>query len=177
MKHPEQKPLPIANLALQSGYTVDGPKPLSGPISETYTGILPVHQWDIDPRNDSLEGGEANVEVDDWEFRLWWQIHPTRLVYTSIRAFQEDSIEHSGQARSHPVGRSEVVNLVYDLEREAVVAIYGTVMDFRPFVEAFRVGFGVGLGEAGESGRDRTAGVTQADRTNPKSTEKKEQSQ
>ncbi len=36
-----------------------------------------------------------------------------------------------------PVGRTEAVNLVYDITRGAIVAIYGTVQDFRPFVEAF----------------------------------------
>ncbi len=39
------------------------------------------------------------------------------------------------------MGRSEAVNLVYDMDREAVVAVYGTVRDFRPFVDAFRRGY------------------------------------
>ena len=53
-----------------------------------------------------------------------------------------------GAARLHPVGRTEAVNLVYDATRGAVVAIYGTVRDFRPFVEAFRRGY---VDRSGES--------------------------
>jgi hypothetical protein len=37
-----------------------------------------------------------------------------------------------------PAGRTEAVKLVYDRKRAGIVAIYGTVKDFRPFVEAFR---------------------------------------
>ncbi len=54
---------------------------------------------------------------------------------------RDDRVEHGGAARSHPVGRSEAVNLVYDIDRKAVVAIYGTVRDFRPFVDAFYRGY------------------------------------
>ncbi len=176
MKKFQKKSLPRVDQAPQSGYTVDGPESLGGPVSEKYTGLLPVYQWDINPRNSSLKAGEANVDLDDWEFRLWWQIHPASLVYASIQAFEEDWIEHSGQARPHPVGRSEVVNLVYDLERKAVVAIYGTARDFRPFVEAFRVGFGIKCSESGKSEEDHTAGVTQTKCTNPRKTKKEEQS-
>ncbi len=176
MKKFQKKSLPRADQAPQSGYSVDGPESLGGPVSEKYTGLLPVYQWDINPRNSSLEAREANVDLDDWEFRLWWQIHPSRLVYASIQAFQEDWIEHSGKARPHPVGRSEVVNLVYDLERKAVVALYGTAKDFRPYVEAFRVGFGIKNKESGKSKEGQTAGVTQAKNTNPRNTKKEEQS-
>ncbi len=170
MKKFQQKSLPKREMASQSDYTLDGP------VSETYKGFLPVYQWDINPSKSSLEAGEANVDLDDWEFQLWWQIHPSRLVYASIQAFQEDWVEHSGQARPHPVGRSEVVNIVYDLERKAVVAIYGTVMDFRPFVEAFRVGFGIKGKESGKSKEGHIAGVTQAKNTIPRNTKKEEQS-
>ena len=38
-------------------------------------------------------------------------------------------------------GAHEAVNLTYDLDRKAVVAIYGTVRDFRPFVDAFYRGY------------------------------------
>jgi hypothetical protein len=62
-------------------------------------------------------------------------------VYGSIQAMQDDTVEHGGAARPHPVGRSEAVNLVYDIDRKAVVAIYGTVQDFRPFVDAFYRGY------------------------------------
>ena len=145
---PENSEIPRANLAPGAGYGDGGPAPFGGPdteildaASEEYEGSMPVIQWEIDPTDPALESGEANSTQGDWEFRVWWQIHPARLVYASIQALREDWVEHTGKARPHPVGRSEAVNLVYDLDREAVVAIYGTVKDFRPFVEAFSAGF------------------------------------
>lgn len=133
MKRTLQRP----DMAPQAGYDEDGPESLGGPRSNDYEGKLPVLQWEIDPHNSSAKSGAANLTIDDWEFRVWWQIHPARLVYASIQAMREDWVEHAGAARSHPVGRSDAVNLVYDTERKAVVAIYGTVQDFRPFVDAF----------------------------------------
>ncbi len=130
-----------ADMALDAGYDEDGVQPLGGPRSEVYEGELPVLQWEIDPHNPDAESGTANLVIDDWDFRLWWQVHPRGLVYASIQAMQEDWVEHDGAARSHPVGRSEAVNLAYDAERKAVVAIYGTVQDFRPFVDAFYRGY------------------------------------
>jgi len=56
-------------------------------------------------------------------------------------------IYYNGEARPNPAGRTEGVNLVYDRRRAGVVAIYGTVKDFRPFVEAFRRAY---QGEAGK---------------------------
>ncbi len=125
------------DMAPQAGYAEDGPEPLGGPRSNDYEGKLPVFQWEIDPHNSSAKSGTANLTIGDWEFRVWWQVHPARLVYASIQAMREDWVEHAGAARPHPVGRSDAVNLVYDTERKAVVAIYGTVQDFRPFVDAF----------------------------------------
>lgn len=145
---PENPALPRANLAPGAGYGAGGPAPFGGPdtdilnaASEHYTGSIPVIQWEIDPHDSALESGEANTTHDDWEFHIWWQIHPARLVYASIQALREDWADHGGAARPHPMGRSEAVNLVYDIERKAIVAIYGTVRDFRPFVEAFIEGF------------------------------------
>jgi metal-sulfur cluster biosynthetic enzyme len=129
------------DLAPQAGYDEDGPEPLGGPRSNDYEGNLPVFQWEIDPHDASAKSGTANLAIGDWEFRVWWQVHPARLVYASIQAMREDWVEHAGAARSHPVGRSEAVNLVYDLDRKAVLAIYGTVQDFRPFVDAFDRGY------------------------------------
>lgn len=129
------------DLARQAGYDEDGPGPLGGPRSDAYDGALPVLQWEIDPHDANAKSGAANLTIGDWEFRVWWQIHPTRLVYASIQAMREDWVEHAGVARSHPVGRSDAVNLVYDIKRKAVVAIYGTVQDFRPFVDAFHRGY------------------------------------
>ncbi|MFQ5974514.1 MAG: iron-sulfur cluster assembly protein [Alphaproteobacteria bacterium] len=129
------------DMAPQAGYDEDGPAPLGGPRSDAYAGELPVFQWEIDPHDSSAKSGTANLSIGDWEFRVWWQVHPARLVYASIQAMRDDWVEHGGAARSHPVGRSEAVNLVYDMDRKAVVAIYGTVQDFRPFVDAFHRGY------------------------------------
>ncbi len=132
------------DMATEAGYDEDGPEPLGGPrgeADETYGGAIPVHQWEIDPQDPEAKSGTANLAIDHWEYRVWWQVHPARLVYASIQAMREDWVEHEGEARSHPVGRSEAVNLVYDEDRKAVVAIYGTVQDFRPFVDAFYRGY------------------------------------
>ena len=129
------------DLAPQAGYDEDGPAPLGGPRGEAYDGALPVLQWEIDPHDPQAKSGTANLTIGDWEFRVWWQVHPSRLVYCSIQAMREDQVEHDGEARTHPVGRAAAVNLVYDTERKAVVAIYGTVQDFRPFVDAFYRGY------------------------------------
>jgi metal-sulfur cluster biosynthetic enzyme len=129
------------DMAPRAGYDEDGPAPLGGPRSEAYDGELAVFQWEIDPHDANAKSGTANLEIGDWEFRVWWQVHPARLVYASIQAMRDDWVGHDGAARSHPVGRSEAVNLVYDIDRMAVVAVYGTVRDFRPFVDAFRRGY------------------------------------
>jgi metal-sulfur cluster biosynthetic enzyme len=129
------------DMAPEAGYGEDGPEPLGGPSSDLYEGEVPVFQWEIDPNDASASSGSNNLTIDDWEFRIWWQVHPARLVYASIQAMREDWVELDGAARSHPVGRSAAVNLVYDMDREAVVAIYGTVQDFRPFVDAFHRGY------------------------------------
>jgi metal-sulfur cluster biosynthetic enzyme len=129
------------DLARQAGYDEEGPAPLGGPRTDFYDGELPVYQWEIDPHDPQAESGTANLAVDDWEFRVWWQVHPARLVYASIQAMREDWVDHDGAARTHPVGRSHAVNIVYDIEKKAVVAIYGTVQDFRPFVDAFYRGY------------------------------------
>lgn len=131
--HASERP----DLAPDAGYGLDGPEPLGGPSSAVYEGELPVLQWEIDPQDPGASSGSADLSIDDWDFRMWWQVHEARLVYTSIQAMQDDEVAHEGAARSHPVGRMEAVNLVYDLDRKAVVAIYGTVRDFRPFVDAF----------------------------------------
>lgn len=129
------------DMAPEAGYDEDGVEPLGGPRSDVYEGELPVLQWDIDPHDPEAKSGTANLVIGDWEFRVWWQVHPAQIVYASIQAMRDDWVEHEGAARSHPVGRSEAVNLAYDVERKAVVAIYGTVNDFRPFVDAFYRGY------------------------------------
>ena len=130
-----------ADVAPGAGYGVDGPEPLRGPTFAADAPLPRVFQWDIDPQDASAKSGTANIDLDGWEFHIWWQLHPADLIYVSIQAMREDQITHSGDARPHPVGRSEAVNLVYDARRDGVVAIYGTVKDFRPFVVAFHKGF------------------------------------
>ena len=71
---------------------------------------------------------------------MCWLVHPSQdLVYASLQA--RHWISYGGKARPNPAGRTEGVNLVYDRERAGVIAIYGTVKDFRPFVEAFHRAF------------------------------------
>lgn len=150
---PEKDPLGAnmsrPDVAPRAGYSEKGPDPLEGPggttsedaLNPEYEGELPVFQWEVDPQNDERPTGEAEIEDDDWEYRLWWQQHPKQLVYASIRALETDSADRDGEARPHAVGRAVVVNLVYDLQREGVIAVYGTTRDFRPFVDAFEKGY------------------------------------
>jgi hypothetical protein len=67
-----------------------------------------------------------------------------------MQAMREDWVDNA-DAVPHPVGRSEAVNLVYDEARAAVVAIYGTVRDFRPFVKAFSLAHAREVGHTSES--------------------------
>ena len=158
------------DLAPGAGYGEDGPPPLGGPAgdrtSTKWQGTMPVFQWEIDPsKPDAKEYGEAEVERQGWIFRLWWQIHSAGLVYAAISAVCEEEEERPA-ARQHPIGRNVAVNLVYDLQREGVVAIYGTALDFRPFVEVFIEGFfpaRAGRNEASE------AVTSRSDTQNPES--------
>jgi metal-sulfur cluster biosynthetic enzyme len=135
-----------ADIAHAAGYGPEGPAEPDGPTlapnaeSGSCAIATTVFQWEIDPHDPARENGERDLVLDGWEFRVWWQVHPARLVYASIQAVRDDAQDERG-ARRHPVGRNVVVNLVYDLERDGVVAIYGTARDFRPFVEAFRRAF------------------------------------
>ncbi len=136
--------LGVVDSGAELGPRWDGKRPGRGrPVSTRYEGALSVHQWDIDPTDPGGKRGEAHVTLDDWEYRMWWQVHPAELVYVSIQAVLDDTVSHGSTARAHPVGRAVAVNLVYDLRRAAIVAVYGTASDFRPFVEAFRQGFGL----------------------------------
>lgn len=132
-------------VAPEAGYGEAGPDPLPSPESiapeDRYAGWPPVFQWEIDPGDASLESGEASVRLGDWEYEVWFQMHPAGLVYVSIQALRDDPA--AGPERQHPLGRNVVVNLVYDRRRAGVVAIYGTARDFRPFVEAFRIACGL----------------------------------
>lgn len=136
------------DLAPGAGYGEDGPPPLGGPMgdrsSTKWQGTVPVFQWEIDPSDPARQPyGESEVERDGWIFRSWWQVHPAGLVYASISAIPDEDTEDRTFARPHPIGRNVAVNLVYDLRRQGVVAVYGTAQDFRPFVEVFLEAFGI----------------------------------
>ncbi len=136
--------LGVVDSGAEFGPRWDGKRPgRGGSVSTAYHGAVPVPQWDIDPTDPEAKSGEAHITLDDWEYRMWWQVHPAELVYVSIQAIADDTVSHGRTARAHPVGRAVAVNLVYDPRRSAIVAIYGTSSDFRPFVEAFRQGFGL----------------------------------
>ncbi len=147
------------DVAMAAGYGPEGPKPLSGPReSYRYQSEIRVLQWDIDPHDPRAQTHQQEIKQGEWDYRVWWQIHPDgELLYVSMQAMREDWIEHGADAVPHPVGRSEAVNLVFDERRQAVVAIYGTVRDFRPFVNAF------GLAYASERGTDSGPATEEAD--------------
>jgi hypothetical protein len=99
---------------------------------------LPVFQWEIDPLDPTLEAHEVSLDLDGWEFSIWWQVHPAELLYVSIQALRDDRADGNRGERGHPIGRNVVANLVFDRRRGGVVAVYGTTHDFRPFIEAFK---------------------------------------
>lgn len=118
----------------------DGPSSDTQIPQDRYEGWPPVFQWEVDPADPSIERGEAETVLGQWEYSIWWQTHPAGLVYVSIQAMQED-MAGPGSGRPHPMGRNVAVNLVYDTRRVGIIAVYGTARDFRPFVEAFRQAF------------------------------------
>lgn len=141
---PELEVVAAAGLTADPEPRWDGGAPGTRGKTARYEGPIPVPQWDIDPSRADAVRGDADVVLGEWEYRMWWQRHESELSYVSIQAIEDDSASDPGLARPHPVGRAVAVNLVYDHHRNAIVAIYGTTRDFRPFVEAFRRGF---LGE------------------------------
>ncbi|MBT3194811.1 MAG: hypothetical protein HN341_19865 [Verrucomicrobia bacterium] len=110
--------------------------------NEHWDGWPRVPQWDVDPSDPAMTGGEEHVRLEGWDFEIWWQQHPDQLMYVAIQAMSDDPVTQ-GPERKHPIGRNVVVNLVYCQRRESVVAVYGTARDFRPFIEAFRIGCGL----------------------------------
>lgn len=143
---PSDAALSRADMAPGAGYGPDGPEPLPSPEFEIpddrYESWPPVYQWQIDPKDPDMVSGESQVRLGDWEYDIWWQEHPAGLVYAAIQALRDDTMT-SGPQRPHPTGRNVVVNIVWDDRRGGVVAVYGTARDFRPFIEAFRVGCGL----------------------------------
>ncbi|MDP6601637.1 MAG: iron-sulfur cluster assembly protein [Phycisphaerales bacterium] len=135
-----------AGIAPEAGYGECGPERLPSPEAdlpdERWEGWPPVFQWDIDPHDSTIESGEASVRIGEWQYEIWFQKHPEALWYVAIQALQDDTAT-DGPQRPHPMGRNVVVNLVFDFRRNAVVSVYGTARDFRPFIEAFRMGCGL----------------------------------
>jgi metal-sulfur cluster biosynthetic enzyme len=129
-------------VAKEIGYAEFGPDQILSPEmeipDESWEGYPPVLQWDIDPTNAEYDSGEATVSLLDWQFEIWWQTHPSALMYVAIQAMHEDEVEQESE-RKHPIGRNVVVNLVFDQNRKAIIAVYGTARDFRPFIEAFQI--------------------------------------
>lgn len=144
---PEADLLAIAlgrfDVAPVAGYGPGGPQPLAGPREDlSYETGVQVMQWDIDPQDPLAMTCQHEIRMEDWDYRVWWQVHPGGdLLYVSMQAMKEDWVDHDNNAVPHPIGRSEAVNLVFDESRSAVVAIYGTVRDFRPFVKAFGLAY------------------------------------
>lgn len=123
----------------------EGPQ---GNLDPTYAGPLPVFQWQFNPEDLNPQPVKIKLSIGNWNFVVCWLAHPSQdLVYASLQA--RHWISHGGTARPNPAGRTEAVNLVFDRQRSGVVAIYGTVKDFRPFVEAFHRAF---TGEASVGG-------------------------
>ena len=143
---PANAALSRADMAPGAGYGPDGPEPLPSPEfdipDDTYEAWPPVYQWQIDPKDPDLVSGESQVRIGEWDYDIWWQEHPAGLVYAAIQALHDDTMT-TGPQRPHPTGRNVVVNIVWDDHRGAVVAVYGTARDFRPFIEAFRIGRGL----------------------------------
>lgn len=160
---PEPDLLAIAlgrpDIAPAAGYGPGGPKPLSGPREAiSYDIGVSVLQWDIDPHDPQARTFQREIELEGWDYRVWWQAHQSgELLYVSMQAMKEDWVDHENNAVPHPIGRSEAVNLVYDERREAVVAIYGTVRDFRPFVKAFSLAYASATGMQDQSDTQEAA--------------------
>ena len=149
-----------ADVAKKAGYAPGGPDPLSGPREAlSYDCGISVLQWDINPHDPQSITRQHEIKLGEWDYRVWWQVHPSGLLYVSMQAMREDWVEHEG-AVPHPVGRSEAVNLVYDVKRSAVVAIYGTVRDFRPFVKAFSEALALESTEQSGAENNEQSGVT-----------------
>lgn len=104
--------------------------------NDTDDGPLPLFQWQIATEAPANEAVKTKLNIGGWNFVVSWTVNPTEdLVYASLQARLGTS--YAGKTRPNPAGRTEDVNLVFDRQRSGIVAIDGTVRDFRPFVEAF----------------------------------------
>lgn len=113
----------------------EGPSAQQIEAGRGYEGPLPVFQWEIDPSDSTRVHGSADVTEGDWQFSIWWQLHPCDLVYASLEATNTSPTAASAS-------RAQIVNLVYDRQRNGIVAVYGTASDLRPFVVAFAKAYG-----------------------------------
>jgi hypothetical protein len=109
--------LGVVDSGAELGPRWDGKRPgRGGRDSTTYRGALPVTQWDIDPTDPKARSGEAHITLDDWEYRMWWQVHPSDLAYVSIQAVLDDTVSHGRAARTHS-GRDPSRTRVFRLRR------------------------------------------------------------
>lgn len=115
------------------------PEVLPGETEATEASLeqVPVFQWDVNPEDATLVSGTAELLGDEYDYWIWWQIHPERLVYASVQGLRHDAVAERHVGHGHSVAPAAGVNLVYDQERHGIVAVYGSVRDFRPFVAAF----------------------------------------
>ncbi|MDP6479940.1 MAG: iron-sulfur cluster assembly protein, partial [Phycisphaerales bacterium] len=104
---PETARLQQAGIAEDAGFGEGGPEPLPSPEmdlpDEHWDGWPRVPQWDIDPTDATLTSGEEHVQLEGWDFEIWWQQHPDDLMYVAIQAMSDDSVVN-GPERKHPVG-------------------------------------------------------------------------
>jgi metal-sulfur cluster biosynthetic enzyme len=154
-KHePPTEPPANAPDAFDPNMVSDGPQGNSDP---SYDGPVPVFQWQVKPDETPDTPQKVKFSIDSWNYVVLWLTHaPQDLVYASVHA--RHWIRYEGKARPNPAGRPEGVNLVYDSRREGIVAIYGTVTDFRPFVEAFHLAY-TGQHVAAEHASEEPAGT------------------
>jgi metal-sulfur cluster biosynthetic enzyme len=127
------------SLTLDAQYDIHGATKAQSDLLKQapYNGNVSVLQWDGALREAAAEAGEEVIKLGDREIGVWWQVHPMGLVYASMQAIFDDWSNQEGLPAIHQVGASDEVHLVYDHDRNAVVAIYGTVPDFKPFLAAF----------------------------------------
>lgn len=98
--------------------------------------VLRVYPWEIGTEEWAvkLESGECRVKIGGEGYEIWWQKHPEKLIFAFVRT-------ESGAGRAlEPGAKTVVTYLVYDIHRNAIISIYGTALDSRPFVEAFSIG-------------------------------------
>jgi hypothetical protein len=144
MREPDL-PLPFApNPALSDGSAALSDEPFLDRNVPTWNVSIPIFEWEIDPTDTERRCGSAELKYLGWEFRMWWEKHSVGLVYASIQATRGSRERDWQGGWTSPLNRTLTANLVYDEQRQGIVAIHGTARNLRPFVEAFLMGFGIG---------------------------------